>query len=248
MQSMLDVVLSQAASLSPAEVKAFRFTFDVVRQNARFGMASVAPHHETLKAMFITYVPAEPRLTVLLDALHDATLKIAQERAKTKVNLPMVTRIWEDRAALMPRADTGAAHGLVDPAEIERIHAGAGPIDAARDIIAIAALAKASPEIKAKMFGADRLDERVARAHAYLRMATPSGTAELPNLPLSNAIDHQARLWTLVLAQHAELWRHAANIFGREADAHVPALNSRLVTRHANAPVEPAPALEVATS
>ncbi len=241
MQSLLAAILAQAASLSPAQVKAFLSSFDVVRQNARVGLASVAPHHEKLKGMLIKYVPAEPRLTVLLDALHDATLKIAQERAKTKINVQMINQIWADRAALMPQAELWATNGLVDEAEIERIRAGSGPIDAAKDVIAMAAIANASPEIKAKMFGADQLDERVARARTYLDIATPSGTVELPNLALSKALDHQARLWTLVLEQHAELWRHGANLFGDQVDEHVPALNSRVVTKHAEAPVEPAP-------
>lgn len=141
----------------------------------------------------------------------------------------------------MPQAELWATNGLVDEGEIERIRAGVGPIDAAKDVIAIAAIVNASPAIKAKMFGADELAKRVARAHAYLALATPSRTAELPNLPLAKAVDHQARLWTLVLAQHAELWRHGANIFNREVDEHVPTLNSRVVTKHPDAPVEPAP-------
>ena len=157
----------------------------------------------------------------------------------------MMTQIWEDRAALMPQAELWARNGLVDEAEIERIRAGAGPIDAAKDVIAIAAIANASPEIRAKMFGAEQLAERVARAHAYLSIATPSGTAELPNLALSKAIDLQSRLWTLVLAQHAELWRHGANVFGSEVDEHVPALNSRVVTKHTDAPVDPTPVMPV---
>ena len=43
MQSLLAAILAQAASLSPAQVKAFLSSFDVVRQNARVGLASVAP-------------------------------------------------------------------------------------------------------------------------------------------------------------------------------------------------------------
>jgi hypothetical protein len=110
-------------------------------------------------------------------------------------------------------------------------------------LLAIAAVVKRVPTLKSKQLGAELLDERVARAKSYLAIATPDGTAELPNRPFQEALELQSRVWTMVVAQHEQLWLHGAAIYLREVDAHVPALGSRTVTKKAapEAPVAPEP-------
>ncbi len=241
MQAIFNAVFVQAAALSSGNLKAFVFALDVVRQNARIGIAAIEPHHETLKRLFKKYVPAEPRLTVLLDALQEATERLDEARPKSKINLQLVAQIWKDRESLMPQLEAWGVNGIIDPKDVERIRAGSGSMDAAQDVIAIASIVNRKPKLKSKMFGAELLDERVERAKAYLAIATPEGTSEVPNRALQEARDLQTRVWTLVAAQYDQLWLHGAAIYLRDVDEHVPLLGSRVVTKRGAPDAPPVP-------
>lgn len=107
---------------------------------------SQTPHHATLKALFKKYEPAGARLMFLIDALAEATHIIDAARPKTKGNQQLVSQIWKDRESLMPQLDSWRANGVVDAKEVERIHAGTGSMDAARDVLAVAAIVKRLPD------------------------------------------------------------------------------------------------------
>ncbi len=241
MQAIFNAVFLQAAALSPGDLKAFVLSLDVVRQNARIGMAAISPHHDALKRIFVKYVPVEPKLTVLLDALQEASARVDEARPKTKANLQLVAQIWKDRETLMPQLEAWGVNGVVDLKDVERIRAGSGSIDAAKDVLAIAAIVKRTPTLKTMTFGAELLEERVARAKAYLAIATPDGTAELPNRAFHEALDLQSRVWTLVAAQHDQLWLHGAAIYLRDVEQHLPALGSRIGTKRAAPEALPVP-------
>jgi hypothetical protein len=152
--------------------------------------------------------------------------------------MSLTEQAWVD--AVLTRSSPST--GLVDPKDVERIRSGGGPIDAAKDIIAIAALVERDLAVNSALIGAHLLDERVERAKTYLAMATPNGTTEMPNRAMRHALEVQSRVWTLVVRQHDQLWLHGAAIYLRDVDAQVPLLGSRHTSKRTEPAVEtPAP-------
>jgi hypothetical protein len=235
-------VLKEVAALSPAELKMFVWNLGVVKQNALIGVDALEPHHATLKAIYTHYTPAGVKLLSLIDVLAQAHQRVKRARPSAKGIQALSTPVFADREQLIAQLTVWGLTGLVPMAEVNRIKAGTGKIDAAEDVLAIADLVERQPEVKAAFVGSGKsLEEKVGRAKALLDVLKPIGTNERPNHELEEALDFEARVWVLVQRQHEALWKDAARIFGRRVDDKVPSLTVRSSTRRAPK-AEPAPA------
>ncbi len=235
-------LVKDLAALSPADLKIFVWSFGVVKQNALIGIDVVEPHHRALKRILVDYRPAAPKLLSLLDALADANRRVSHARPSSKGVQALVTPVYADREQLMAQLTVWGMAGLVPMNIVDRIREGTGKIDAAEDVLAIAALVEQYPSVKGAFVGSmASLDEKVERARNALALLKPTGTAARPNLELDQALDHESRVWVLVQRQHEVLWQDAVRIFGRAVDEHVPSLVSRSFKRRAVTPEPIAP-------
>ena len=243
MESVYDEVRPDAQSLKPAELKEFSSDLELVLYNANLGITAVEKHAPQLKLITKGYDWAGPKLRLYLKALVETTTEVERARLPVSGARELTAEVFADRDLLMANLTLWGKVGIVPTAEVERIYAGKGPFDAARDVLDIAELSQRVPEAKRRlMLGEASLDAMVDRANRLLAKLRPAGARERSNDALTEALEAQSRVWTLVLTKHEELWADGARIFKKDVDAHVPPLLSRSNKRSPDPVTEPEPA------
>ncbi len=243
MKSAYDEVRTDALSLKPAELKEFGSDLELVLYNANLGITAVEKHAPQLKLATKGYVWAGSKLRMYLKALVETTTEVERARLPTPGVRELTSEVFADRDLLMSNLTLWGKVGIVPVAEVERIQAGLGPFDAARDVLDIAELSRRVPEAKRRlMLGGSSLDAMVDRANRLLAMLKPAGARERSPDALTEALDAQSRAWTLVLMAHEDLWADGARIFKKDVDEHVPSLLSRTNKRTTDPVTEPEPA------
>lgn len=135
------------------------------------------------------------------------------------------------RGVLLSSSESLSAAGLIPAAEVQKIKAGTGPLDAASDCVALAALFKKyAAQIKGKHpVTKDQLEEAAQVGTDLLLVLKPSSAKRAPSSNGGNqAVQDRDRLWTLLVQGHEELWRAGAYLFGPAlVDQKVPPLQAR---------------------
>ncbi len=243
MKSAYDEVRPDALSLKPAELKEFSSDLELVLYNANLGITAVEKHAPQLKLVTKGYAWAGTKLRRYLKALVETTTEVDRARLPVSGVRELTGEVFGDRDLLMANLTLWGKVGIVPTAEVERIYAGKGPFDAARDVLDIAELCHRVPEARRRlMLGAASIDAMVDRANRLLAMLKPAGARERSNDALTAALDDQSRVWTLVLMAHEDLWAEGARIFKKDVDEHVPSLLSRTNKRSPDPVIEPEPA------
>ena len=236
-------ITQEAAAIHPADVKELAFDLKLVKNNAMLGVAAVEKHSTRLAERYKKYVSAKPRLLELLVALEIAVLTATGLRPTEVSNRRLRAALYGDRELLMTQLELFARSGLVPVAEVERIKAGRGSIDAAQDIIDAVELLERYPAARSKVVTpAAQLKQMVSDAKSYLSSTRRASFHAARNEAYAAALDTQSRVWTLVLRQHEQLWKYGCEIYGKDVDAHVLPLGSRVVInrkKKARTPAEP---------
>jgi len=241
MKNIKTTIAHDAAAIHPADVKELTFDLKLVKHNAMLGLAAVEKHSTRLAERYKKYKSAKPRLLELLVALEVAAHTAVSLRPVDANNRSLRASIYGDRELLVTQLQLFARSGLVAVAEVERIKAGRGSIDAAQDIVDAVALLDRYPAARSKLVtSAAQLKQMVENAKLYLSSTRRAAFHSNGNEAYAAALDTQSRVWTLVLQQHEQLWKYGCEIYGKAVDEHVLPLGSRVVNRKKKTPVSPA--------
>lgn len=129
------------------------------------------------------------------------------------------------RDLLLASAESLATAGVFPSNEVAKIREGLGPLDSARDCVALAALFRRhAAAVKGKTpVKADLVDE-TERLGADLVERLEARKAPRPPTSLASALAARDKLWTLLVRRHDILWRAGAYVIGRNVDKFVPGL------------------------
>lgn len=153
----------------------------------------------------------------------------AKELESPDGSLPALSlRLYELRSLLLTNAEGLATAGLLNHAEVDKIRAGFGKMDAAQDCISLSALYRRhaaairgkTPVSAAQVREAGEVGAQVLK---LLRPARSKGGAAGP----SEAARDRDLLYTLLLSRYHDLRRVGMYLWMEAVDAHVPALFSR---------------------
>ncbi len=243
MTHIKESILQAAMSLNRNELTLYKLDTEFVEINAKFGIHSVELREAELVEYLVTYVPAGPFLLELIDALNEASTEVDLVRPMPSGVPKLSEPVYADRNILMAQLIAWEITGLVPKAAVDRIKAGKGIIDAARDVLAIVKLTSKYPVTKPKLMSTPQeLGEMVKRANALLSLANKVGARSHAAEAYHQALELESRIWKLVTNQHEVLWKHGAQLFGHAVDEHVPALGSRVLMKKP-VPAVPQPTL-----
>ncbi len=226
--------LPAAQALPAASVVPFRGDASLAYHNVGVGLASLSARASDVQALPGQVWPA-------IQALPDQCLAVAfavedalQIAGSTTGQLePLMTQGYALRRKLFAAADALVEASLMPAAKVAALHAGKGKLDAAQDLVGLAALFSANAAaIKGKtaVTSADTT-QAAALGSQLLTLLKPTRARKTTPAAKASAADTRDRLWTLVVQGYDAMWRAGAFLFGpAELDAKVPALQSRTAT------------------
>jgi len=217
-----------------------RYTADpeIVRVNLVRGVDAVRPHLDHI-AKALPLVPTA-------DLLELPSLALALGFAANRVSTPasrFEIRARQDslrpmRSMTLLYLEVAADLGLVPKDRVKNIRAERGPIDEARDGVAIVACFhdNAKHLVNKHPFTNEALAKLAEDGNWLLKQLLPTGaTAEKGATSPDTLVRDQ--LWTEVVRRYDLLYQAGMAVWGRRGvDAHIPALQSRVVTAPAAAP------------
>ena len=118
--------------------------------------------------------------------------------------------------------------GRLPKADVEKIRAGKGKLDTARDLIELSSLFEEHATAIAGKHPVTPAEVREASevGTELVRLLKPSRFHSRSSAPAPGT-DERDRLWTLLVQGHDRLWRAAAYLFGKKlADKKVPPLQA----------------------
>ncbi len=221
------------AGIAEEELDPYNADPELVRVNLERGVKAIQPHVDTIRE-------AMPKLP-LDDVLELPSLVRALDLAASKVFTPASQQdIRARQARLRPVRRMGLKYleivaelDLVPAGPVAAIRANSGPIDEARDGVAISATFKEHAEVLENKhpFQQEQLDQLSADGNWLLGQLTP-GSAAPEKGERSPAALLRDRLWTEIQARYDNLYKAGMEVWGRRAvDDHIPALMSRAVSK-----------------
>ena len=226
-QAAYDKWLPAARRIAAGEVVRLRADPQLALHNLAIGVRSVLAERARLPKLGETDARALASLEELALAVVFASTQVVRPGASRE--LPALTsRAAALRALLLRTAEALTLAGLLPAAEVRKIRGGRGRLDAARDLVALAALfGKHAAALKGKhAIGAAQLKEAADLGTSLLTLLKP-GRARRSIAGLALGADERDRLWTLLVLGHDRLWRAGAYLFGRAAvGAKVPSLQA----------------------
>jgi hypothetical protein len=221
--------LPDAQGLPGAGLETCRVDPALALHNVQLGVDSVRPHAARLrKELPALKLEDLWSLADLAAGLIYAADRVSGPASKAEVTAKLV-RLRRLREPMLIVAEALAMLGMLPSDRVAAIRAGKGPMDSARDGIALEALYR---EYAAKLAGkhpfSDADFQEVAELGSFLvRAITPDGGRQRPEATSEAAIIRD-RFYTLLVLRHAELRKAGFYLFGEAVDAHVPPLGSRI--------------------
>lgn len=245
-----DSRLAAAMALAKSELTTFTGNALVVYRNVRNGVDAVLAQRAHIEAD-----PTAPKVDFarIEATVRDAeALVFAADAASTAAAAKGVTAakmvaVYKLRDMLLSNAVSLVKSNVIkgDDADlVAKIAKGRGPIDAAQDLVALAALFRrvaadikgVSPVTPAMVQDAARLGSEA------LGMLSPRGVAPVSTEPdaAAQAAEMRDRMAALLRQSYAYVARIGGWLWGHEVDAHVPLLRSRAVVSAEPDPPPPA--------
>jgi hypothetical protein len=221
--------LSAAKGVAGEAVRPCTIDVDLVRANAALGVAAVEPQRKLVKQKLRNFPWTEvaelPALTLALTFAADrvgAKASDGQIAAQLAAVRPM-------RELTLRQLEIFAELGMAPADRVRAIREGGGPIDTARDAVAIAALFHELGAAVAHKhpFAPAYLAQLAAHGEALLAALKPEGAPSAKAAP-DPAANLRDRLFTLISVRYELLREAGVAAFGLKAlDEHVPPLGSR---------------------
>ena len=229
--------LPAAQALPAASVVPFRGDASLAYHNVSVGVASLSAQASNVQALPGKLWPTIQALPDQCLALAFAVEESLQVSGSTTGQLePLMTQGYALRQKLFAAADALVAAGLLPAAKVAALHAGKGKLDAAQDLVGLAALLSANAQaIKGKTAVTSADTTQAAQLGSQLlTMLKPTRARKTTPADKASAADTRDRLWTLVVNGYDVMWRAGAFLFGpAEINAKVPPLQSRTATTSA---------------
>lgn len=252
-EAAYDEFKTEARGIDPQEVKTFTGSANVALQNVKTGVESVVAERVRIEsdpdAPKVDFVRIETTVRVA-HALVFAALRASHAVDPKASPREQVSEAFELRDVILASAVALAKAGRLDPREVAKIQAGTGPLDAAEDCIALAALFRREAR---RIAGASPItDVQLARAAELgtelVSSLKPTGAhpkVKRPT-PVSDAAVMRDRMAALLRRHHAYVVKVGGWLWGYDVADHVPPLGSRAVVSGASeeapeAPTESAP-------
>ena len=235
--------LPEALKIPTTEVRPLRADVSLAIINCARGVNAVLENTaagDLESALPQVSIDALHALSDLAGAVAYAAGQVERFAPPTSDVKELMARAQKLRGLLLASADVLVLANVFTAAAVAKIRQGRGPIDAAGDCVALAALFhKHAIAIRGKVpvtpadvtacaqVGTQLL--QVLRPVAAKRAATAK--------ELVAAVDARDRLWTLLeRTWEANVWRAGAWLYGRAVDEHVPPLGSRVVGKRPKLP------------
>jgi hypothetical protein len=237
--------LPLAEKLPVAEVLPYRFDAVLAAHNVQLGLTALGPHRALLlKALPLLDHAAMFDTLALAEAVVFAALAVegkAQSLGETRVLLGEASKL---RQLLLGMADSLVAAEIFKAAAVDKIRAGRGPIDTARDCIELAALYGKHPQaMKEQRLVRPEHVQRASELGTLLlhRLKPGGGRKKEPARADATAVTARDRLASLLWQRYRDVRRAAFYLWGDDLDTHVPPLQSRQKPR-TKKPAAPEPA------
>ena len=234
--------LAEAQAIPEAEIVVCRGDLPLALHNVQLGIASVLPLEARLRKELPMLKLAElGSLPDLAAGLLYAADRVSGPPAKTEL-VDKQLRLRKLREPMLIIAEGLVLHGLLPAERVTAIRQGKGPIDAARDGIALEALYReyATTLRNKHPFTEAELTEVADLGNYLVRAITPNGGRQ-PVEAQSDATRLRDRFYTLLVQRHAELRKAGFVLFGEAVNDHVPALGTRVVRSRPAASPDPMP-------
>lgn len=246
-----DAFVAEAMQRPQGEVATFTGNAHVALQNARAGVAAVLAERARIESdpeapeVDFVMVSATTRVAEALVFAANAASNAAAQRSETSAQL---TRVYEIRDELLSNAVSLVKSKVIkgnDAEIVANIQKGKGPIDAAQDCIALAALfrrlaadiAGKSPITPARVQEAARMGSDALLVLAPDGVAVESGGED----PVAKAAEMRDRVAALLTRYYAYVGRVAGWLWGFNLGDHVSPLRSRAVSSAADDEGDPQP-------
>ncbi len=234
-QKAYEDFLPAAAALAETDIRPFRADASVAYHNIVAGLEAITPLFTRIQVELpkvdITALQQLPDIALGLmfavaqvDRSSDGTTAVLMEKARVSRNL------------LLKSAHALVAANILPAHVVDRIREGSGPIDLAQDNIDLAAVyTKHDTDIAGKTpVTAAQIVEAATIGTELLKRLKRKGTKSKD--AASDEVDIRDRMWTLLVVQYRELRRVGLWFWVDDVDDHVPALQSRTITRKKSAP------------
>lgn len=250
-----DACVADAMALAKGEFANFNGNALVVFRNARKGVEAVMAERARIEAD-----PAAPKVdfarvaaTVrVAEALVFAASAASNAAVAKGVTAAKMVAVYEARDVLLANAVSLVKSKVIkgnDADTVANIMKGKGPIDAAQDLVALAALFR---RIAASIKGVSpvtpaMVQEAASLGSEALTMLMPEGVEPVSDAPdaAAQAAEMRDRMAALLSRSYAYVARIGGWLWGHDVDAHVPLLRSRAVATSGEVeeapPAPPAP-------
>jgi len=235
-KSAYDKFAALAQEIDRRELLPMRGDVWLAYHNARAALDAVMSREATIKAELpaagVEGLREMPELALAV-AFADEQVERASTLAEELDEL--VHRARRLRKRLLKSAVALAEAGVVPESDLEKIRRGDGPVDAADDLLELAALlgSREGTLKKKHAVPGKKLAESLeigAEIKGRLQPGGPSGNGA-GSAEVAFAEEMRDRLWTLLNDRYQRLWRVGAYLFGQSVEERLPALQSRAALR-----------------
>ncbi len=244
---------TQADAQAVAESDVFTYTGNahVALQNARKGVAAVVAERARIesdpKAPKVDFASIAATVRVAEALVFAVTIVSNTSAEKREINA-LMSEVYETRDEILANAVSLVKSKVItgkDAEVVANIAKGTGPVDAAQDCIALAALYRriASSIAGKTPITAERVKRAAELGSEALATLTPSGVEVKrdANDPVARAAEMRDRIAVVLTRHYDEIARIGGWLWGFDLAAHVPPLRSRTAAREEPV-VTPSPA------
>jgi hypothetical protein len=229
-QKAYEDFLPDAQTIADEDIRPFRADASVAYHNIVAGLEAITPLHARIQIELPTVnVAALQQLPDLALGLMFAVAQV--DRSSDGTTAVLLEKARVSRTLLLKSADALVAADIIPAHSVDRIREGNGPIDLAQDNVDLAALfTKHDTVIAGKTpVTAAQVVEAATIGTELLKRLKRKGTKSK-----DSAIDEvniRDRMWTLLVTRFRELRRVGLWFWMADVDDHVPALQSRTISR-----------------
>lgn len=230
------------ADIPAGELEVWNADPEIIRVNVGRGVDAIRPHEGHVKeALPLVSMNGILELPSLALALGFAAERVFTPASPQEIRARQ-QRLRPVRSRTLRYLEIVAEMGLVPQDRVAAIRANTGPIDEARDAVAIVAVFNERTDaLKNKHpFSEESLQQLAADGNWLLQQLLPKG-ASAEKAERSPEALLRDRLWTELMRRYDDLYQAGVAVWGRrKVDQHIPALLSRAaVTAKAKGTGEP---------
>ncbi len=232
-EAAFEKCLPKALSLEPTSVVPMRGDPNLALHNVQVGLKALEPHWPELSVALPKLDQNAVRgLEEVALATVFATSRVDRKAGAGKKVSALLAKARALRAVLLASADAMEKADLIPTAAVKKIRKGRGTLDAADDLVQLAALfRKHAAKLKNKSpVSSEMIKEAAAIGSDLLASLKPKHAkrkaASTPEI--EEAVDARDRTWTLLVQGHRDMRRAGMWLWADQVDMHVPPLQSRI--------------------